>query len=93
MRPSFFNGLIIGAIIGVSALVMFSISNEVAGLNGLKLDTLTAPLSKAPGILAITTITISEVDRRPDAMLPAMINSRLPQPLVLSLPAIPLNKF
>ena len=93
MRPSFFIGLIIGSIIGASALVMFSISNEVVGLNGLKLDTLTAPLSKAPGILAITTITISEVDRRPDAMLPVIINSRLPQPLVLSLPAVPLNKF
>ena len=93
MRPSFFNGLIIGAIIGVSALVMFSISNEVVVLNGLQLDALTAPLSKAPDIIAITTIIISEVDRRPDAMLPVIINSRLPQPSVLSLPAIPLNKF
>ena len=93
MGSSFRNGLILGATLGMSTLAVVSISNEVVGLKGLNLDALTVPLSKAPDIFAITTIIISEVDRRPDAMLLASMNGRFSQPLVLSLPSNPLNKY
>ena len=71
MRLPFFNGLILGTILGVSALIAVSVSNEI---EGSKEFALTAPLLQAPDWSFITPIIISEVDRRPDIMLLASIN-------------------
>ena len=93
MRLSFLNGLILGTILGASVLAAVSVSNDVAGLKGLKPGALIVPLSKAPDILNITTIVISEVDRRPDVMLLAGINARFPKHLVLGLSARSTNGY
>ena len=58
----FFYGLIIDNILGVRILAVAFISSEVVWLKGLKADALIVPLSKAPSILVITAIIISEVD-------------------------------
>ncbi len=85
MPLSFFNGLIFGTILGVSALIAVSVSNEIVGSKGLKESASMVPLSQAPDISAITPIVISEVDRRPYIKLPASINARLPTHLILDL--------
>ena len=93
MRLSFLNGLILGTILGVSVLAAVSVSNEVVGLKGLKPSALTAPLSKAPDILVITTIFISVVDRRPDVMLLASMTARFPKALILELSARSMSEY
>ena len=80
MRLSFVNGLILGTIFGVSALIAVSVSNEIVGSKGLKDFSLIVLLSKAPDISVSTPIFRSEVDRRPDIMLLAIMNARLPIP-------------
>ena len=85
MRLSFFNGIILGTIFGVGALIAVSVSNEIVGSKGLKDFALIVPLSKAPDISVITPIFRSEVDRRPDIMLLARMNARIPVPKVLYL--------
>ena len=80
MRLSFFNGIILGTIFGVSALIAVSVSNEIVGSKGLKDFSLIVLLSKAPDISVSTPIFRSEVDRRPDIMLLAIMNARLPIP-------------
>ena len=92
MRLSFFNGLILGTVLGVSALTAVSVSNEIVGSKGLKEFALLAPLLQAPDISVITPITISQVDRRPNIMLLASINVRLSIPLILSLSFTPKNE-
>ena len=92
MPLSFFNGLIFGTILGVSALIAVSVCNEIVGSKGLKESASMVPLSQAPDISAITPIVISEVDRRPDIMLLASMNVRFTIPLILSLPFTPKNK-
>ena len=93
MRLSFLNGLILGTILGAGVLAAVSVSNDVAGLKGLKPGALIVPLSKAPDILVNTTIVISESDRRPDVMLLASINVRFPKPLTLGLSARSTNEY
>ena len=87
MRLSFLNGLILGTIIGVSALTAVSVSKEIVGSKGLKDFALIVPLSKVPDMLVLTTTVISEVDQRPDVMLLASMNARFPKPLILGLSA------
>ena len=92
MRLSFFNGLILGTIFGVSALIVVSVSNEIVGSKGLKDFALIVPLSKAPDISVITPIFRSEVDRRPNIMLLASMNASLSRPIILDLPFTPKNE-
>ena len=92
MRLPFFNGLILGTILGVSALIAVSVSNEIEGSKGFKEFALTAPLLQAPDRFLITPIIISEVDRRPDIMLLASINSGLSIPLILDSSFTPRNE-
>ena len=92
MRLSFFNGIILGTIFGMSALIAVSVSNEIVGSKGLKDFALIVPLSKAPDISVITQIFRSEVDRRPDIMLLASINSGLSIPLILDSSFTPRNE-
>ena len=92
MRLSFFNGLILGTVLGVSALTAVSVSNEIVGSKGLKEFALLAPLLQAPDISVITPIAISQVDRRPNINLLASINVRLSIPLILSLSFTPKNE-
>ena len=92
MRLSFFNGLILGTVLGVSALTAVSVSNEIVGSKGLKDVALIVPLSKAPDISVITPIVRSEVDRRPNIMLLASINARLPITIILDLSFTPKNE-
>ena len=89
MRLPFFNGLILGTILGVSALIAVSVSNEI---EGSKEFALTAPLLQVPDWSFITPIIISEVDRRPDIMLLASINSGLSIPLILDSSFTPRNE-
>ena len=89
MRLPFFNGLILGTILGVSALIAVSVSNEI---EGSKEFALTAPLLQAPDWSFITPIIISEVDRRPYIMLLASINAGLSIPLILNSSFTPKNK-
>ena len=91
MWLSFFNGIILGTIFGVSALIAVSVSNEIVGSKGLKDFALIVPLSKAPDISVITPIFRSEVNRRPDIML-LNINARLPIPTILDLFFKPKNE-
>ena len=92
MRPAFFNGLILGTILGVGALILVSVSNVIVGSKGLKEFALIVPLSQAPDIFVITSIIISEVDRRPDIMLMASMNARLPIPFILDFSITPRNQ-
>ena len=92
MRLSFFNGIILGTIFGVSALIVVSVSNEIVGSKGLKDFALIVPLSKAPDISVITPIFRSEVDRRPNIMLLASMNASLSRPIILDLPFTPKNE-
>ena len=92
MRLSFCAGLIIGTILGLSALLAVSVSNEIVTSKGLKKFALIVPLSQAPNISATTPIVISEVDRRPDIMLLASIDVRLPIPLILDFVITPKNE-
>ena len=92
MRLSFFNGLILGTILGFSALITVSVSNEIVGLKGLKDFALIVPLSKPPDISVITQIFRSEVDRRPNIMLLASMNASLPMPIMLDLSFTPKNE-
>ena len=87
MRLSFFNGLILGTILGVSVLAAVSVSNEVVASKGLKLGVLIVPLSKVPDMVVLTTIVISEVDQRPDVMLLASMNPDFQNPSILGLSA------
>jgi len=92
MWLSFFNGIILGTIFGVSALIAVSVSNEIVGSKGLKDFALIVPLSKAPDISVITPIFRSEVDRRPNIMLLASMNASLSRPIILDLPFTPKNE-
>ena len=92
MRLSFFNGIILGTIFGVGALIAVSVSNEIVGSKGLKDFALIVPLSKAPDISVITPIFRSEVDRRPNIMLFASMNASLSRPIILDLPFTPKNE-
>ena len=85
MRLSFFNGIILGTIFGVSALIAVSVSNEIVGSKGLKDFALIVPLSKAPDISVIPLIFRSEVDRRHDIILLASMNASLSIPIILDL--------
>ena len=89
MRLPFFNGLILGTILGVSALIAVSVSNEI---EGSKEFALTAPLLQVPDWSFITPIIISEVDRRPDIMLLASINAGFSIPLILDSSFTPRNE-
>ena len=92
MPLSFFNGLILGTILGLSALIAVSVSNEIVGSKGLKDFAIIVPLSQAPSISVIIPIVISEVDRRPYIKLLASMNVRLPTPLILGLFFTPRNE-
>ena len=92
MPLSFFNGLILGTILGLSALIAVSVSNEIVGSKGLKDFAIIVPLSQAPSNSVITPIVISGVDRRPYIKLLASMNVRLPTPLILGLFFTPRNE-
>ena len=92
MWLSFFNGIILGTIFGVSALIAVSVSNEIVGSKGLKDFALIVPLSKAPDISVITPIFRSEVDRRPNVMLLVSMNASLPMPIILDIFFTPKNE-
>ena len=87
-----FFGLVFGTILGVSALIAVSISNEIVGSKGLEEVALIVPLSKAPDIYVIIPIVRSEVDRHPDIMLLASMNAILPMPIILDLSFTPKNE-
>ena len=85
MRLPFFNGVILGTIIGVSALAAVSVSNEILGSKGLDAWVTLAPLSEAPATFAIIKISEPEVETRPKIKLQYILNVRVLQPKSLDL--------
>ena len=54
MRLPFFNGVILGTIIGASTLAAVLVSNKILGSKGLDGWVTLAPISEAPATVAIT---------------------------------------
>ena len=83
MRLPFFNGVILGTIIGVSILAAVSVSNEILGSKGLDAWVTLAPISEAPAAVAITKISEPEVENHPKIKLQYILNARVLQPTSL----------
>ena len=83
MRLPFLNGVILGTIIGVSALAAVSVSNEILGSKGLDAWVTLAPLSEAPATFAIIKISEPEVETRPKIKLQYILDARILQPASL----------
>jgi polysaccharide deacetylase 2 family uncharacterized protein YibQ len=68
MRLSFFNGLIWGAVLGVSGLIVLSIVNEIPGIRGLASDVVITPVSETPVVSPPAPMPKFELERRPDVI-------------------------
>jgi len=68
MRLSFFNGLIWGAVLGVSGLIVLSILNEIPGIRGLASDVVITPVSETPVVSPPAPMPKFELERRPDVI-------------------------
>lgn len=68
MRLSFFNGLIWGAVLGVSGLIVLSIVNEIPGIRGLASDVVITPVSETPVVSPPAPMPTFELERRPDVI-------------------------
>jgi polysaccharide deacetylase 2 family uncharacterized protein YibQ len=68
MRLSFFNGLIWGAVLGVSGLLVLSIVNEIPGIRGLVSDVVITPVSETPVVSPPAPMPKFELERRPDVI-------------------------
>ena len=68
MRLSFFNGLIWGAVLGVSGLIVLSIVNEIPGIRGLASDVVIIPVSETPVVSPPAPMPKFELERRPDVI-------------------------
>ena len=66
MRLPFLNGLIWGAVLGVSSLVVLSIFNEIPGMRGLATDVVASPVSETPLTSPAILMSHSELERRPN---------------------------
>jgi polysaccharide deacetylase 2 family uncharacterized protein YibQ len=68
MRLSFFNGLIWGAVLGFSGLIVLSILNEIPGIRGLASDVVITPVSEAPVVSPPAPMPKFELERRPEVI-------------------------
>ena len=68
MRLSFFNGLIWGAVLGVSGLIVLSILNEIPGIRGLASDVVITPVSETPVVSPPAPMPKFELERRPEVI-------------------------
>ena len=68
MRLSFFNGLIWGAVLGVSGLIVLSIVNEIPGIRGLASDVVITPVSETPVVSPPAPMPKFELERHPDVI-------------------------
>ena len=85
MRLPFLNGVILGTVIGVSALAAVSVSNEILGSKGLDAWVTLVPLSEAPANFAIIKISEPEVETLPKITIQSILNVRVLQPKSLDL--------
>ena len=65
MRLSFFNGLIWGAVLGVSGLIVLSIVNKIPGIRGLASDVVITPVSETPVVSPPAPMPKFELERHP----------------------------
>ena len=68
MRLSFFNGLIWGAVLGFSGLIVLSILNEIPGIRGLASDVVITPMSETPVVSPPAPMPKFELERRPEVI-------------------------
>ena len=68
MRLSFFNGLIWGAVLGFSGLIVLSILNEIPGIRGLASDVVITPVSETPVVSPPASMPKFELERRPEVI-------------------------
>ena len=68
MRLSFFNGLIWGAVLGFSGLIVLSILNEIPGIRGLASDVVITPVSETPVLSPPAPMPKFELERRPEVI-------------------------
>ena len=68
MRLSFFNGLIWGAVLGFSGLIVLSILNEIPGIRGLASDVVITPVSETPVVSPPAPMPKFELERRPEVI-------------------------
>ena len=68
MRLSFFNGLIWGAVLGFSGLIVLSILNEIPGIRGLASDVVITPVSETPVVSPPALMPKFELERRPEVI-------------------------
>ena len=68
MRLSFFNGLIWGAVLGFSGLIVLSILNEIPGIRGLAPDVVITPVSETPVVSPPASMPKFELERRPEVI-------------------------
>ena len=80
MRLQFFNGVILGTIIGASTLAAVSMSNEILGSKGLDAWVTVVPILEAPATVTITKISEPEVENQPKIKLQYILNVRALQP-------------